>query len=86
LNDALLPELSFPVLADCVPLNLMPSKLHFLEGVFVTAAVGAYAWVSESEVYGGGVEVRFEALGTAAGSVGADRLSSTSFAWADSSA
>ena len=85
MNGALLPELSFAVLADCAPLNLMPSKLHFLEGVFDTAAVGAYAWVSESDVYGGGVDDRFEALGTAGASVGADRLSSTSFAWADSS-
>ena len=78
--------LSFAVLADCEPLNLMPSKLHFLEGVFDTAEVGAYAWVSESEVYGGGVDDGFETLGTAAASVGADRLSSTSFAWVGSSA
>jgi len=69
LEDAFPPELSFAVLADGLPLNFMPSKLHFLEGVFGAAEADAYPW-SLCDVYGG--EDGFETLGPAETPVGAD--------------
>lgn len=38
-GDCFAPELSFDVEGE--PLSLMPSKLHFLEGVFITAGADA---------------------------------------------
>jgi hypothetical protein len=70
LEDALPPVVSFAILADGLPLNFMPSRLHFLEGVFGAAEADVYPWVSLCEVYGG--EDGFETLRAAEFPVGAD--------------
>jgi hypothetical protein len=42
MGDALAPGLSFAAFTEEELLSFMPSKLHFLEGVFITAGADEY--------------------------------------------
>lgn len=42
--------LELSLVAEGEPLSFMPSKLHFLEGVFITAGAEAYPWWSPCDV------------------------------------
>ena len=79
-----MPGLSFAAVIEEEPLNFMPSKLHFLDGVFITAGADVYPCESPCDICGDGDD-GFGTLGTTAASNGMERFESTLSACVDSS-